>query len=239
MFMTNEQIAWLNSHDELQMGWAWRYFGSQLDLPERTSDAPKSLLLDWLTQLQNNAENRELLRKARNAWRQKECRHKDGRKAYNFILPKTAHANLKTLARLRNKATMTAALDELIREGLEAEKRHKSEMKTLQEKHKSSLDDLKRLETERKGKTEFQIKKLTDVIQNHSHAAKELGTELTELLRSKCRIELGIIDEPASDEDQVTLDRLHKQELSKIKLRLPFANRLLAFSSRPFTYKGR
>lgn len=236
---SKSKLDWLKEHDLEQLQWAIRYFSSRrVDMPKpRTfpSDTYRELV-DWLTNLPNDPTSRELLDLARAAWRQKKCRQRSpGKKAYNFLLATTAHANLESLAHLR-RTTMTTALDELIAEALKNEKHHKKELKALQEKQKDQLEEVKARLDETKKKAEHKIQGLTKKISDFDLVAKELGAEVLRLLRVNCETELRATDKPFTEEDQAVLDELHQEELSKIKARLARATAHSAFSSRPYVY---
>lgn len=245
-FLGRARVAWLNGHDKKQMEWAWRHFGSRrIDIPQCTADTSHGAVVSWLENLPNNADSRELLRNARNAWRQKECRQKNGRKPYNFLLATSAHSDLKKLASLRGKdTTMTAVLELLIAEGLSLERLHQEEQKAQREAQKRSLDDLRSKQAEvkakldeQKKKAELLIKDQDRVITNFGLATKELAKELADLLRAKCKAELGVAEQQISKEEQAALDERYQEELAKIQARLKLATPLGAFSPRPYTYK--
>lgn len=239
--ISKSKLNWLKEGDPDQLQWAIGYFGPRrADMP-KTRTPPSDLyreLVYWLTSLPNDPTSRELLDLARAAWRQKVCRQRSfGKKAYNFLLPTSAQANLKRIARLRGKGTtMTAALELLITEALETEKHHKKELKALQEKQKGQLEEMKARLDEAKKKAEHTIQGLTEKISDFDLAAKELGAEASRLLRTNCEAELRATDKPPTEEDQAVLDERHLEELSKIKERLARATLLGAFSSRPYVY---
>ncbi len=115
-----------------------------------------------------------------------------------------------------------------------AEKTHKKELKNLKEQHQSSLDDMKRKQTELK----HEIQELKCLIKDFSQTGKDLAKEVSNLLEAKCKIELGLADQQIKANDKAALAEISNEELSKVKARLPFADRLLVFSSRPYTHKS-
>lgn len=224
-------LKWLNTNDQEQLKWAFRYFGARRhDMPEPTGSARDASikLVTWLTDLPYDATNRELLALARAAWRQKKCRQQSpGRKTYNFLLHTTVQGSLKQLARLRGKnTTMTEALEELIEESLKEEKRHKKELKKMQE--------------EERNRTNRQVQKLAKTISNLGCATKQLESEVSALSRLLCDLQfrLGSSDNelpPLSEEENKTIDANHQEQLEKIRKRLPLNIRLTAFNSKPST----
>lgn len=109
------RLKWINSDDHIQIKWAWKYLSTKyLGTQQHVGTA----LVPWIASWPDDAEHRELLQLMSAAWRQKKCRSQSpGKKAYNFLLPTSAQANLKHIARIR-RATITSVLEQLITDAL-------------------------------------------------------------------------------------------------------------------------
>lgn len=230
-----EKWKWIESQNSRQLLWADRYLtsrGAQVPDDSRQQDR-HAALIHALASKPDDANGRELLRRMRAAWKQKEFRQKaDGKKPCNFVLRTSTQANLKFLASSKN-TTITTALEELIADAQKEEKRHKTELSELKKAHKEQLDALKAKQTKDRTSFDVQNKDWNEKVSEFDKAAKELGTEVCLLLREKCRETLGTHHE---EDDQCALEEIYQGELAKIKDRLKRATTLGAFSERPYRH---
>jgi DNA repair exonuclease SbcCD ATPase subunit len=240
--ISSDALKWLDWENEKQMRWALRYFAAKVSRVSPALPTPEDFatVKAWIENLPNNDSAKLLLAKAKNAWRQQKHRKQNpGHKGYNFVLPTGVQATLKQLASKRG-TNMTEALKELIGEALEAEKHHQKELKGLQNEHKQTLENLKRVQSEaqkrlieQKKNAERQIKTYAKSLAYFDRATKELANEIRELLWHKVENELGISRQSASQDQHATMDELHAEQLEKLNGRLKMQGGIDAFSNRP------
>ena len=226
MASRDAHVKWLDSGDPKQMQWVRQYL---LKIGTSFPSQSDKAVISWITTHPNNAEFRETLDLMRAAWRQKKYRDKrSGRKAYNFMLSISTQANLKHISSIR-KTSITAALEQLITDALDAEKRHKKELKTLEGEQKEKLAEMKTGLDEAKKKGKEQLNHISEL----AKAAKELAAEVTKQLRNVCELKFPI----ATEDDKAELDQICLDELEEIKKRLLLPQWLDAFSPRPYIHK--
>ncbi|MDA7088971.1 hypothetical protein PH586_21555 [Pseudomonas sp. SA3-5] len=227
------RLKWINSHDRVQMQWAWQYLSTKdVDTQQHDGAALVPLMASW----PDDAKHRELLHLMSAAWRQKKCRSQSpGKKAYNFLLPTSAQANLKHLARIR-RTTITTALEQLITDALEAEKRHNQILKDRQDEQKGKLAEMKaKLDATReraKEQTNEQANKISELGKVAKQLAAEVSTQLKNLYEAQLQANSTL-----NEEDKAAVDELVQEAQEEIKERLALPKWLDAFNSRPYFYK--
>ncbi|MNF77015.1 hypothetical protein D3C84_591420 [compost metagenome] len=240
--VSSDALKWLDWTSDKQMKWALSYFSKKgffgnLGAPEAD---PIDELKRYLERNLGSDESQLKLGKAKNAWRQQKHRKQNlGFKAYNFVLPTEVQATLKKLARMQ-RTNMTEALKGLIGEALEEEKHHQKELNALRDEHRKTLEKLRqgqseaqKRHSEQKKKAEQQIKAYAKSIADRDHAAKELASEIRELLWHKVETVLQITRAALPSDERTALDELHAEELDTLKRRLKLQNGVDAFSDRP------
>ena len=146
-FENKANITWINKLQPNDRQWAIEYLKSKgVSLPGYVTDSPGDIFLP------NTAENREIERNLRNAWRQRKLRSKlSGRKPYSFILTNDSKIALDKIAKDMHSST-TAALELII----------KDEDKRAKEQEAATNE----------------LKKETKIIKNKKHTIEELEQTL-------------------------------------------------------------
>lgn len=128
------RLSWIKASNDTQIKWAHQYLrnnGAHIDIGsvDRYED-----LKDWDARQPDSSTHREMIRKMKAAWAQKKLRDKpDGRKTQNFILSTKAKASLDSLAK-RQHRSISNTLENLIAQGLDAQKAYEEQLKTFKKK---------------------------------------------------------------------------------------------------------
>lgn len=130
-------LAWIAKGDLAQHEWALRYlYKKRIDVSQLKSYAD---LVSWEPGLLGSSEGRELVRKMRSAWAQREFRERDnGKKSYNFVLSISVKKKLDELAK-RNRLGVGDYLGVLISNALDLQKNFDTKLKEIKKDKDESL----------------------------------------------------------------------------------------------------
>ncbi|CAO1661718.1 hypothetical protein NYA30BAC_01363 [Halomonas sp. NYA30] len=143
--MSESLTAWIDSGNREQEEWIKLYLAKREQSHRLTYKIDIPFDDDWLaTRLHAHTHDpsfREVLRKMRHSWRQKQYREKNGQQL-SFQLPQQVVADLAAMAKGRQQS-QAQTLREVISDAARVEERANQQVRKAEQEHKQALKNMK------------------------------------------------------------------------------------------------